>query len=209
MRLYRLEEHLALLGEGGARSLTDVPHSLIDTSLAYARHVWPSLSLKPFGHERAVEAVFETGAGHRLVHVAADDRDTFLIVTWDPHGEISGHLLFDIGAEYRPAVLICPAFEFEGQAERQDLRRLIPALETLSPDENRFAILEVGSGTYMQTCVAEGGGYQLEYQLVSIASHYETPSPVSADAVVSAFESYCFGKYEWLTSQEWVRMDLS
>ena len=73
----------------------------------------------------------------------------------------------------------------------------------INPDEdNPFAILELGDGTYMQTFRTHDG-FHLEHQLVNAAGHYEISGLATADQVVAAFVSYAFGKNEWLENFTW------
>ncbi|RYF42928.1 MAG: hypothetical protein EOO27_44770 [Comamonadaceae bacterium] len=131
--------------------------------------------------------------------------DCFLIVVFDDASAVPvSHILFDIGAEYAPATLSCPAFELDQVATEADIRRIIPQLPGCT---DSFAVLGFRDGTYMQV-ETDGRGFHLEHQLVTTAAHYRCAEAVSADQAVAAFLSYGFGHYEWARTYRWERMDL-
>lgn len=109
-------------------------------------------------------------------------------------------------AEYSEPYLDCPSFGFADVPDAKDIQRLIPQIHP--DDDNPFAILSVGEGTFMQTLWTDDG-FILEHQLVNTSSHYEIPELASADQVVSAMVPYAFGKNEeWLESFAWRRQEL-
>jgi hypothetical protein len=131
--------------------------------------------------------------------------ETFVIIMREGSGEITGHILIDLAAEYSQPFLECPSFDFEAAPTPEDIQRMIPQIGP--DDDNPFAILTRGEGTYMQTLRTEEG-YVLEHQLVNTSSHYEIPAPASAEQVVAAMLSYAFGENEWLESFAWRPQEL-
>jgi hypothetical protein len=156
-------------------------------------------------------AAYHHGAGGcALFHVKAFPRkmpDTFVIVAADPDGRnAKGHILIDLAADYSQPFLECPAFDFEAVPTPDDIRSLVPAIEP--DDDNPFAILSRGEGTYMQT-LRMPDGFVLEHQLVNTSSHYEIPDYATAEEVVEAMVSYAFGNNEWLEMFDWRRQVLN
>lgn len=206
MRLLQLHEYLALLG-GDNETVSLSPGDPRRASwLREAEALWPELAMKPWGERpRHVELVTRCGGGELLVHVGADEKDCFLILVAPPEGgACTGHILFDIGAEYREITFSCPTFDVEAPVEREMIRDLVPLL---GREPNPFAILSKSARTYMQV-YADGARYSVEHQLVSAASHYELVEPVSVEAAVELLTDYAYGKYEWARSRRWRRLAL-
>jgi hypothetical protein len=101
--------------------------------------------------------------------------------------------------------LECPELGIDEAATEPLIRTTIPKLLELENDA--FAILSIGEGTYLQT-LAEDGLFVLEYQLVSTAAHYELPERVTTDVVTNAFLSYAFGMKEWARELPWRKLEL-
>jgi hypothetical protein len=137
--------------------------------------------------------------------VTGDWDNSFLILAV-PSGQVKAkaYLLFDIGAEYAECRFICPSFGFDQVAEEGMIRRYVPKLARA---KDPFAILATSDGTYIQT-YCEKGKFDVEYQLVSLASHYCLEKSVDARTAVSIFLSYAFGKKEWAREYKWKRMEL-
>ncbi len=178
MQLLDKLQYLRMLREG-AEKVTPKPEATARV-LEYATHVWPSLDLK--------KRILKT---------------TDIVVTNDDH--IEGHILIDLAAEYSEPFLNCPSFEFEGTPTPDDLKSLIPQIHP--NDDNPFAILMLGDGTFMQTLRTDDG-FVLEYQLVNTKCHFEIPERATAGQVVAAMVSYAFGKNEWLESFDWQLQEL-
>jgi hypothetical protein len=157
--------------------------------------------------DRRVEHVARCNTSETvLVHVSADWKDCFLILVVPPRQvQADGFLLFDIGAEYRPMRFICPTFELDDIADEATIARCLPQLQGA---RDPFAILESRGGTYMQTLARGGGVFDVEHQLVSLASHYRLEGRVTGDVVVGLFLSYAFGRQEWARQHKWSRVDL-
>jgi hypothetical protein len=215
MRLLQLHEYVALLDGGTDKH--PIGDDVSKACLSQAESIWPQLRMSSWtDRPRTIEYVARCRVtGRLLVHVSSDWKDCFLILVVPPHHlpphhlpphhlETEGYLLFDIGAEYREARLVCPAFGLDHVANESEIRGTIPLLPGAS---DPFAILETGEGTYMQT-YAEGGMFDVEHQLVSLASHYRLTRRVSAEVVVSLFLSYAFGRKEWASEYVWEKMEL-
>lgn len=111
----------------------------------------------------------------------------------------------DLLAEQADPFLNCPSAGFLAVPRPNDIAS---RLSQITPDDdNPFAILSTGDGTYIQTYCTDDG-YVLEHQLVNTSSHYETPELVSLEEVVNAFRSYAFGNNEWLKEFDWRRQNL-
>lgn len=204
LKQLQFHEYLALL-EGSIKSATPDP-ALAETWLEQAKKLWPQLGIAKWAkHPRQVEYVARTPAGVQFVHVTADWTNCFLILVV-PAGAVQADawILFDIGAQYNEPMLICPAFDLEEAATPEQVRTIIPQL---GGEDDPFAILEIGDGTYLQT-YAEGDLYEVEHQLVSTKQHFKLPEPVEAAVVVDLFLSYAFGKYEWSRERVWEPMEL-
>ncbi len=205
MKLLNKREYLKLISDSSVE-ITPAA-SVIETVIDYASSVFPTVGLtarklKPSD----VRHTFQTGK-RQLCHVRAFPRkmaDTFLIVVVGPK-KIEGHILIDLAAEYSAPFLACVATGYQGTPDRKTLEKQIRSID---PDqENPFAILSTGEGTYMQT-YREEKGFILEYQLVNTSCHYEIPKRATEDQVVAAMLSYAFGKYEWLDDFAWRRQEL-
>lgn len=171
--------------------------------LEYATEVWSALELKQrVLRTKDVALVFRHG-DIRLFHVLAYPRrqpETFVIIVVDRNDTVEGHLLIDLGADDAPPYFECLAVDFAGVPERADIESIIPQIDP--DDDNPFAVLTLGEGTYMQTLRTDDG-FVLEHQLVNTSSHYEVANPVSAEQVVAAMLSYAFGDNEWLDEFTW------
>jgi hypothetical protein len=205
MRLLQFHEYLGLL-DGGAKTIPAADsHSRV--WLQQAQALWPQLRLGSWTRRaRNVESVARCHAsGTRLVHVSANWQNCYLILVVPPRRvQAESYLLFDIGAEYRKARLICPAFDLDQTADEKTIRMYVPLLHG---NRNPFAILETGKDTYIQA-YAEGGRFDVEHQLVSVSSHYIGARKVSAKTVVDLFVSYAFGRYEWARAVTWKKLEL-
>lgn len=176
--------------------------------LKYASKVWPSLDLKTRTLTTADIAMTYEFAGRSFVHVRAFPKkrpDTFVIVVTDKAGVPGDHILFDIAAEYGAMKFECPQSDFDGEPTREDIERMIPAIDAEA--DNPYAILESGDGTYLQTFRSDEG-FELEYQLVNTSNHYSISKPTTGKKVAQAMISYAFGKNEWLEMFEWKRQKL-
>lgn len=205
MKLLNKREYLKLLSDSSVEITPD--GSVVEAVLDYANSVFPfvgltSRKLKPSDVRYTVQ-----NGKRQLCHVRAFARkrpDTFLIVVVGPK-KIEGHILIDLAAEYSAPHLACIATGYQGTPDRKTLEQQIRSID---PDQdNPFAILSTGEGTYMQT-YREEKGFILEYQLVNTSSHYEIPKRATEDQVVAAMLSYAFGKYEWLDAFPWRRQKL-
>jgi hypothetical protein len=162
MRLLQLHEYVALLDGGTDKH--PIGDDVSKACLSQAESIWPKLRMSSWtDRPRTVEYVARCRVtGRLLVHVSGDWKDCFLILVVPPHHstphhlEIEGYLLFDIGAEYGAPRLVCPAFGLDHVANEPEIRRTIPLLPGA---RDPFAILEIGEGTYIQTC-AEGGMFE-------------------------------------------------
>ena len=207
MQLLDKLQYLRLMGPDSGEEHAPTAEA-IDRVLIYATDVFPHLQLKQRKLKaNDVVAVFQYG-DRTFFHVKAFPRkmeDTFVIVVTSVDG-FHGHILIDLAAEYSQAYLDCPSLGFADVADATDIERLIPQIHPR--DDNPFAILSVGEGTFMQTLRTDDG-FILEHQLVNTSSHYEIPELASGDQVVSAMVSYAFGRNEeWLESFAWQRQQL-
>ena len=200
MSLLNKLQYLRLMGEPSEK-VTPSPEA-VTRVLEYSTAVWTGLDLKKRELTTAdIAVVFQHGE-RSFFHIKAFPRkmkDTFLIVVTHSDG-IDGHILIDIAAEYSNPFLDCPSAEFQGIPTPDDIKSMIAQIHP--DDDNPFAILNLGDGTYMQTYRMHDG-FHLEHQLVNVASHYEISELATADQVVAAFVSYAFGKNEWLDSFTW------
>ncbi len=177
--------------------------------LAYASHIWAELGLKKRKLKaNDLVAYFSDGElfQFHIVAYARKQRDTVVVIIANSLATtIRGHILIDLAAEGSTPQLDCPSCSFEGELNAEDIE---PLLFQLQPDDdNPFAVMTRGPGSFLQTlCTDEG--YLLEYQLVNVANHYETTTPLSFFQVVAAFESYYAGDNVWLKSLEWQKMEL-
>lgn len=204
MRLLQIQEYLAML-DGGAET-AEADDALTTAALAAAESLWPTLQLSAWSDlPRTVETVARcVNTGVRLAHVTADWMNCYLILVFPPEGDqTDSYILFDIGAEYSEITFECPAFGIKSPVSEEMIEEYVPRLQ--QTDNDPFAILDLGNGSYMQT-LADPAGYFVEYQLVSLASHYTLPAPVDAETVVSLFKSYAFGKKEWARTHQWNKM---
>ncbi|QDT59825.1 hypothetical protein SV7mr_23370 [Stieleria bergensis] len=204
MRLLQIQEYLAML-DGGAET-ADADERLTEAALAAAESLWPTLHLAAWGDlPRTVESVARcVNSGIRLVHVTADWINCYLILVFPPESdETDCYILFDIGSEYSEITFECPAFGIRKAVSEELIEEYVPRLQ--QADSDPFAILDLGNGSYMQT-LADPSGYFVEYQLVSLASHYTLPAPVDAQTVIALFKSYAFGKKEWSVNHQWNKL---
>ena len=108
-------------------------------------------------------------------------------------------------AEYSPPFLDCPSCDYADIIEQEQLAPMISSIH--EDDDNPFAILSIGDGTFIQTYRTEDG-FALEHQLVTTECHYEVPELLSEKQVIAAMDSYAFGKLEWLEAHNWQLQDL-
>jgi len=176
--------------------------------LDYAAGVWSSLGLEPRKLEDTDMDVVYAFGENTLFHVKAFPShvpNTFVIVIADREAkDIMGHILIDLEAEYNPPFLECPFANFEKMIETPDeIGKNIPTVN--ADDESPFAALLTGDGTYIQA-LNTGDGWKLEYQMVNDSNRYEATGLIDVDQVISAFESYGFGKHEWLQKHHWKKV---
>jgi hypothetical protein len=205
MRLLQLHEYLALLDGGATPQPAD--EALSQACLQQAESIWPLLRLGSWtDSDRRIESVARCHAGgNRLVHVSAGRENCFLILVVPPRQvRAEAYLLFDIGAEYKEARFLCPAFGLDRVADEDTIRKYVPRLQGVT---DPFAILETAEGTYIQT-YADRGMFDVEHQLVSVSSHYCLGRRVDADTTVKLFLSYAFGNKEWAREFTWKKMEL-
>lgn len=198
--------YLELLTGKGEPSSFD---SDIERVLSYAENVWDSLDLKPRKLRKSdVVGCYKHGE-MLMFHIKAFPRKrpetNLVLISKRGASEFLGHILIDLAAEYSTPHLECPSSDYEGAPQAEELASLLAEIEP--DDDDPFAILATGDGTYLQTlCTDEG--YLLEYQLVNTSSHYETSSPVTFEEVVAAFTSFGFEGTEWLRDFDWQRQEL-
>lgn len=205
-RLLNKLEYLSLLTKNPA---TVSHQSYAEQVVTYASTAWPGLELK----KRKLRNSDIIGCyRHRAVqvfHVKAFPRkrpETNVVIVFEPStSEFIGHILIDLAAEHSTPRLDCPSSEYEGNPQPDEIESL---LAQITPDDdNPFAIMETGEGSYIQTLCTDDG-YLLEYQLVNASSHYETSTPLSFEEVVDCFVSYGFEGNQWLESFTWQRQRL-
>jgi hypothetical protein len=205
-RLLTKLEYLRLLSNAAS------PISAAQTAeqiLGYAAEVWQSVGLKQRKLRNAdIIASYRDGARH-LFHLKAYPRkqpDTVMVIVFDPTvSEVFGHILIDLGAENSTPRLDCPSSEYEGNPTIDEIESLLAQIHP--DDDDPFAIMETGDGTYLQTLRGDDG-YVLEHQLVNTSNHYETINLATFEQVVEAFRAYGFGGTDWLESFDWRRQDL-
>ena len=205
MQLLDKLQYLRMMGDP-AEKISPTTDALVSV-LDYASRVWPKLDLKKRKLKTSDIAVVYQHGDRTFNHIKAFPRkmqDTFVIVVTNQN-DIEGHILIDLAAEYSQPFLDCPSSDFEGLPTPDDLKSLIPQIPP--DDDNPFAILILGEGTFMQT-LSTDEGFLLEHQLVNTSCHYEIPEFASADHVVNAMVSYAFGKNEWLESFDWELQEL-
>ena len=201
MRPLQLKDLLQRL-DGGAKSTVPPPDAA--TRMAeYAAAVWTGCKLAGAAPS-AVEYCARAG-DELLGHFNAGRKDCFLVMVCPAAGSPTGHLLFDIGAEYRPAEYQDLPTGFVGEPTESILAESLPRL---GDGGTPAAILGRSSGTYLQTYLDAPGRYTLEYQLVTTAFHFATAAPATLDEVRRAFRSYAFGKYEWARDFDWQHQPL-
>jgi len=208
MRHLQLHEYLEYL-DGGVVTIGTTP-ALSASALRIAEEIWPTLRIAEWSaHPREVVTVARCeSSGKRMVHVGANWQNCFLILVFAPEqDEANEFILFDVGAEYSEASLFSPALDVDGMATATLIEETVAKLKQLNEDP--FAVLEVGNGTYMQTLYdSEKEGFVVEHQLVSVAAHYKLPELVDANTVVKLFLSYAFEKKEWARDHTWEHIDL-
>lgn len=128
------------------------------------------------------------------------DPETQVIIIVDTNNQCEGYILIDFLSEYTRPLLECPSLDFEDVVTKEDIELLIPKIDI--NDNDPFAILSTGEGTYMQTMKTDEG-FILEHQLVNHRCHYEAVGNLSVEQVIAAMVSYAFGKHEWLETIQW------
>ncbi|HST60887.1 MAG TPA: hypothetical protein VLK84_19450 [Longimicrobium sp.] len=105
-------------------------------------------------------------------------------------------------------MIITTAVDLEGvPASPAAFQAIIPALEG---QEDPFAILYENrdSLAFMQTLWTPSG-YLLEHQEGSLANHFRTVrEDLSAEEVITAFQSFAAGESAWRTSFEYRRIEV-
>jgi hypothetical protein len=197
-------EYLEML-DGGVTTAEATPE-LIRAAEGQAEVLWPELNLGEWrARKQKVEKVAVCSDGRQLVHVRASRQNSFLILVVPPQQlRATGYLLFDTGAETSEMRFSCPEFNIDRIASKADIYEFIPRL---IGKRNPFAILGASPGTYLQA-YAEGDLFDVEFQLMSTASHYALVERVDAKTVIQIFLSYAFGKKEWARDFKWQRMVL-
>ena len=194
--------------EGGANKHA-VDDALSKYSIAQAESIWPQLKISSWSdHPRSVEYVAKCEvSGKLLVHITTDWKDCFLVLVMSPDElKAEGYILFDIGAEYQQIRLVCPTLGLDQVAEEGMIRSTV---FRLPGKRDPFAILEANERNYIQAYWMEDDGlFDVEHQLVSIASHYDLETRVSAEVVVNLFLSYALGYKEWACEHTWKKMDI-
>jgi hypothetical protein len=146
-----------------------------------------------------LEVAYRSANEHTiLVHYNYGVSNTYLIVVLDQDRYL-GHILFDIGAEYKQAILSGPHLSQSQEPTKVLIESVVKALPN---QKDPYVILETGTGTYMQALWTKKG-FILEYQMVTTACHYEASSLVTQDQVIAALNSYAFGTYEWTKNFSW------
>ena len=204
VELLQLHQYLGLL-DGGMEA-HEASNNVKVAALALAREVWQSLSLGTWDKidPANIDAWRNKIQGQTLVHIPTSIEDCFLIVIFNESAEPVAYFLFDIGAQYTTPNLFCPAFGLEQVATETDIRRVIPELPAISES---FVVLELRGGTYMQV-YADGQGFHIEHQLVTIGAHYRCASVLGPNDAADTLVSYAFGSYEWTRNKRWERMSL-
>ena len=204
--LYQLHQHLELMDTGVER--LELDDALRDACLAAARAVWPRTGLSGWdAYPREAQYAYRCGDKlHGYLHINADHKDCFCIIIFElaPAAPV-GYLLFDIGAEYASPAYVCPAIDFDGEPTPAVIEESIPRLNS---HQDAFAVLDRGNGTYMQAYQEDSGGFTLEHQLVTTASHYRAVGELDAKQVIAAFKSYAFEKKEWARELQWEKVEL-
>ena len=202
MAVLQLKDLLQRL-DGGAKSTVLTTDTEVCVT-RYAAEVWTSCRLDGVAPS-AIQYCARTAAD-LLCHLNVGRKDCFLVVVCPlAGGPPTGHLLFDIGAEYRPAEYQNLSTGFVGQPTEEMLADSLPRLgEGGTP----AAILDCGGGTYLQTYRDAPDRYALEYQLMTTAFHFVAVAPITTRDVQRAFQSYAFGKYEWAREFTWQHQPL-
>lgn len=203
-KLLQQHEYLDLLEGGMERHLAS--DAQIAGALDLAREVWNPLQLGSWNELQPAPFAWRNQTrGHVLVHVPTDYQDCFLIVAVRQGAATpDAYILFDVGAEYVPASIACPACGLSGPASAEDIRVAMPQLPG---NAEPFAVVELRGGTYMQV-YADKQGFHLEHQLVTTGAHYRCADVVSAEVAANILVSYAFGKYEWAYDRRWERVIL-
>ena len=201
MAALQLKDLLERLDRGTQRD-TSSPEAA-QRATRHAAEVWASCRLDGEAPD-TIEYCTRAGAD-LLCHFNAGRKDCYLIVLCPVEASRPmDHLLFDIGADYRPAEYEDLSTGFVGEPTAAILAESLPRLgEGGTP----AAILGRG-GSYLQTSLDAPGRYLLEYQLVTTAFHFNTKITVTLDDVQRAFHSYAFGKYEWAREFDWQHQPL-
>jgi hypothetical protein len=151
-----------------------------------------------------LEITYRSGNGRNLLlHYNYGAPDVYLIIALE-NGVYFGHILFDLGAEYRPSMISSPHLAQVQEATENLIEQVVAKLPHQS---DPYVILETGEGTYMQALWTKEG-FVLEHQLVTLSCHYETRALVTHEQVIAALKSYAFGKYDWTTAFSWRLMKL-
>lgn len=202
MRILQLKDLLQRL-DGGAKG-TVPPADAANRMAEYAAAVWTSCGLDGVAPS-AIEYCAGV-SGELLGHFDAGRKDCFLIVVCpEAAGPPTGHLLFDIGAEYQMSEYQNLSTGFVGEPTEA---MLADSLSRLGEGGTPAAILDRGDGTYLQTYLDAPGRYTLEHQLVTTKFHFGTAGPATLDDVQRAFHSYAFGRYEWAREFDWQHQPL-
>lgn len=198
--------YFELVDEPGTR--VEACADAVPQILAFLEQIWPTLNLKK-RRLQDQDIVFVFRHAQRLFyHVRVYPRkqpQTFIIVATNEAGLPSDYILIDLAAEHVVPMFECPTFELEQVANEAMLREFLPKIS--ASDQNPFAILARGEGTFMQTYHSEDG-FLLEYQLVNTSSHYQAGTLLKAEQVVEAMVSYLANDNQWLTMFAWEKMEL-
>lgn len=205
LRQLAYHEYLQLVA-AGVTAAEPAPE-LVRATAGQAEVLWPELKLGEWSaRKQKVESLSVCSSGEQLVRIRASRKNCFLILVV-PAGTLraSGYLLYDFGAEENEVRFHCPEFNIDRPVSKADIYQFIPRLPG---KRNPFAVLERGSGTYLQACAADDERFEVEYQLVSTAAHYALTERVDAQTVIQICLLYAYGKQEWAREYVWQKMEL-
>lgn len=122
VELLQLHQYLALLDGGMEAHEASAVEKV--AALAIARDVWQLLALGVWDEidPARVDAWRNKVHGQRFVHIPTAIEDCFLVVVFEESPAPASYFLFDIGSQYTPPILFCPAFGLEQTATEIDIR---------------------------------------------------------------------------------------
>ena len=100
--------------------------------------------------------------------------------------------------------------ELEGRPpiENPDSAAIEDALARVGTEGSTFATLSRDDVSYIQTAIALGEGFLLEYQEGSLEAHFRCPQILPRERVVEAFQKYARGDESWRAPLAWEKQDL-